>query len=69
MGPKKSKKSAANGDEKTGEKLSELDKEKYLIQIRALGNINKSYQIIYDTKKEQIAWIKILIIKEDTNAS
>ena len=50
MGPKKSKKSAANGDEKTGEKLSELDKEKYLIQIRALGNINKFYQLLYDNK-------------------
>ena len=42
---------AANGEEKTGEKLSELDKEKYLIQIRALG---KKYKHVFIIKRVSI---------------
>ena len=44
MGPKKGKKGALTpipGEEKVGEKVGELDKEKYQIQIRTLGIIRQ----------------------------
>ena len=47
MGPKKGKKGALTpipGEEKVGEKVGELDKEKYQIQIRTLG-INRQGEI------------------------
>ena len=50
MGPKAGKRGGPTpipGEEKIGEKVGELDKEKYQIQIRTLGNIYSIFTYIY----------------------
>ena len=52
MGPKKAKKGgpaqSPGEDMKAGEKMSELDKESYLIQIKSLGKTQGQCQEIVD---------------------
>ena len=59
MGPKKGKKASlapAAGEEKVGEKVSELEKEKYMIQIKTLGKMERNSH-----RKDIYAAIKLML--------